>query len=261
MKRYFSTLFVTSLLLIFFSSFTAFIRSFQPPQGSTGAANVYCTQCHSGSLNSVGGSVEIIGLPDAGYTSGVIYTFSLKTTHSAANRRRWGFSMEARNSLNQTVGVFSTTNANAGINGNELSHLSAISTVAQASFTYDNLKWTAPANPGVADQSITFYFVGLAADGGGSTGGDLTYSSTKSITLLQATTYTFIGNGNWNNPANWSNSIIPPAVLTGTDTIIIDPPLGSECILNVGLVVQAGATLTVKDGKAFKVNGNLTINN
>lgn len=260
MKRYFSTILVLSFLLIFFSSFTAFIFSSQPPQGSTGAANVYCTQCHSGSLNSAGGNVEVTGLPDAGYTAGVTYTFSLINTHSVANRRRWGFSIEARNASNQVVGVFSTTNANAAINGNELSHLSAISTGLQASFTYNNLKWTAPANPGVADQSITFYFVGLAADGGGSSGGDFTYSSTKSITLLQATTYTFTGNGNWDNPANWSNNILPPAILTGKDVIIIDPPAGSECILNVIQRVESGATFTVRAAKQFKIIGDLIIN-
>lgn len=259
MKKYFKTTVVIIFLFVFLSSFEALVNSFQPPQGHTGADGVYCNQCHSTNpLNSAGGSVVVTGLPSTGFTGGTTYNFSLVTTHSQADRNRWGFSIEARNSLNQSVGTFSTTNANADINGSELSHKSAVVTSSQSAFTYTNLAWTAPANPSVNDQTITFYFVGNAANGVGSSG-DFIYSGTKVINL-QTPIYTFIGNGNWDNPANWSNNTLPPATLSGNASIIIEPPVGSECILNVVQRIQAGAVFTVKEGKAFRIIGDLIIN-
>ena len=250
------------LLLIFLSSFAGLIFSSQPPLGHSGADNNhYCNDCHSTNpLNVIGGSVELTGLPTDGYVSGTKYSLSLKSTHSAADRKRWGFTIEARNGLNQAVGTFGSTNANAAINGNELSHLNAVSTASQSTFTYDNLSWTAPANPTANDQTITFYFVGNAANGNGASSGDFIYTGTKVISLqIQPLVYTFNGNGNWDNPANWSNNTIPPAILTGNASIIVDPPAGSECILNIVQRVQNGAILTVIDGKKFTISGDLII--
>ncbi|MEP6674407.1 MAG: hypothetical protein ABJA78_04605 [Ferruginibacter sp.] len=73
---------------------------------------------------------------------------------------------------------------------------------------------------------------------------------------IAGTTYTFNGNGNWDNPANWSNNTVPPAVLPAGSQIVIDPSAG-ECVLNVTQTVSAGATLTVKTGKIFRIPGNL----
>jgi hypothetical protein len=258
MKRFLKTSLVMLLLFFFLSSFEGFIYSSQPPQGHTGADGSYCTDCHTTNpLNNAGGGIAITGLPDAGYAPGTTYSFSLNTTHSAADRKRWGFSIEARNALNQAVGSFGSTNANAAINGNELSHKNAIATGSQSSFTYSNLSWTAPSNPSANDQTITFYFVGNAANGSGSSG-DFIYSGTKVISL-QPPVYTFTGNGNWDNAANWSNNMLPPAILTGNASIIIDPPAGSECVLNIVQRIQNGATFTVKEGKAFKISGDLII--
>ena len=262
MRRYLKTSVVMLLLLIFLSSFAGLIFSSQPPLGHSGADNNhYCNDCHSTNpLNVIGGSVELTGLPTDGYVSGTKYSLSLKSTHSAADRKRWGFTIEARNGLNQAVGTFGSTNANAAINGNELSHLNAVSTASQSTFTYDNLSWTAPANPTGNDQNITFYFVGNAANGNGSSSGDFLYTGTKVISLqIQPLIYTFNGNGNWDNPANWSNNTLPPAILTGNASIIVDPPAGSECILNIVQRVQNGAILTVIDGKKFTISGDLII--
>ncbi len=41
--------------------------------------------------------------------------------------------------------------------------------------------------------------------------------------------YTFTGNGNWDVPANWSNSSVPPAVLPATNSIVINPSGGKLC--------------------------------
>ncbi len=85
--------------------------------------------------------------------------------------------------------------------------------------------------------------------------------SSNSITMgvnPPGTVYTFTGSGNWNLASNWSNNTIPPATLTTCGEIIIDPPLGQECILNVPQTVMSGAKLTVMANKKFKVMGNLS---
>ncbi|RYY47694.1 MAG: hypothetical protein EOO06_12035 [Chitinophagaceae bacterium] len=72
-------------------------------------------------------------------------------------------------------------------------------------------------------------------------------------------TYTFIGNGNWNIAANWAGNFIPPPVLPAGSTIIIDPIVNGECILNINQQIQAGAYFEVRNGKKLTVPGNLEI--
>lgn len=251
------------LLVISLCSFDALIRSSVPPQGYTGASGLYCTSCHTGNvLNSGGGGVAVSGLPDNGYTAGASYNFDITISHGAVNRKRWGFSIIAKNSAGVTVGTFSSTNPNAAVNGAELSHFNAVVFPSfSQSYTYTGLTWTAPANPSAADANITFYVVGNAANGTGSSDGDFIYSNTKSISLLVSQTYTFTGNGNWDDAANWSNNIIPPSTITGSAVIIIDPQGDGECVLNVEQHISSSANLSVANGKKFRIAGDLIINN
>ncbi len=254
---------VAAWLIISFSSFSVLINSAVPDQGYTGADGLYCTNCHSSNtLNSGGGGVTVSGLPQGTYTAGAVYDFSIQISHGTANRGRFGFSIEARNAAGQKVGSFSSTNPNAAPNGDELSHWNApLLTTGQAAYTYNNLRWTAPANPSAADQTVTFYYVGNAANGSGSSG-DFIHAGTLTVNLLAVQTYTFTGNGNWSNPANWQNGQVPPAVITGTNArIFIDPAGAGECVLDVPQQVSSGATIEVRTGKAFRVNGNLTLVN
>lgn len=155
-------------------------NSAQPPTDATGATGSFCNDCHSGSpLNSAGGSVVLNGLPTS-YVPNQQYNLSLTITHSAANRQRWGFSMIAVNGMGNPVGTFSTTNANAALNGNELSHNNAVSTSPTSTFTYNNLRWTAPSTG--ANGAIRFYYVGNAANGGGSNG-DFIYAANTLVAL------------------------------------------------------------------------------
>ncbi|MEO6723054.1 MAG: DUF5060 domain-containing protein [Ferruginibacter sp.] len=71
--------------------------------------------------------------------------------------------------------------------------------------------------------------------------------------------YKFIGNGNWNDPANWSNNNLPPSLLPAGAEISIDPPLNGECLLNVAQTISAGAKLTVEANKKFRITGDLNI--
>jgi uncharacterized repeat protein (TIGR01451 family) len=84
-----------------------------------------------------------------------------------------------------------------------------------------------------------------------------------SVTINGATaqriTYTFIGNGNWDVPANWSGNKIPPATLPVFSTIIIDHIVGGQCLLNVTQNIATGASFIVNTGKNIVVPGLLKI--
>jgi hypothetical protein len=71
-------------------------------------------------------------------------------------------------------------------------------------------------------------------------------------------TYKFTGNGNWNIESNWMNNRIPPAVLYPGSEIIIDPPVGQKCILNIPYFLNPGVLFKVRQGKIFEVQSNLT---
>jgi len=71
--------------------------------------------------------------------------------------------------------------------------------------------------------------------------------------------YTFIGNGNWSVPANWSNGLVPPPVLPAGDQIVIYPLANGECVLNVNQTIPTGGSLFVVSNKKFRITGNLSV--
>lgn len=71
------------------------------------------------------------------------------------------------------------------------------------------------------------------------------------------TTYTFSGDGNWSDEANWHYNVKPPSALIAGNKIIIDP--SGNCLLDVSYTMPPGTTLTVTPGKKFLVNGNLIV--
>ena len=87
-------------------------------------------------------------------------------------------------------------------------------------------------------------------------------ASSNLITMAvnASNTYTFTGaggTGDWSNPSNWSNNVIPPAVLTSCSQIIIDPPVGIECVLTGTQTISPGAKITVMANKNFRIPGEL----
>lgn len=73
-------------------------------------------------------------------------------------------------------------------------------------------------------------------------------------------TYTFTGNGNWNDPANWENNLVPPQPTNlGSEIIINNIPAG-ECLLNIPYTVTPGTSLTILTGKSLVVPANFIVN-
>lgn len=85
------------------------------------------------------------------------------------------------------------------------------------------------------------------------------FRSTTVVNPPQSATYTFNGNGNWSDAANWKNSHKPPAVLSGNAIIIIDPPANGECVADISQQVINGSIFKVMPGKKLRVTGDLVI--
>lgn len=110
----------------------------------------------------------------------------------------------------------------------------------------DNGAWVETAAPGYSagfTTPYTSYAVGV--EGG--------------FVVNTTVTYTFNGNGNWSDPANWVNNTVPPATVGSNGRVVVDPDPAGSCILDVPVTFTQGATLTVNEGKKFVVNGNLTV--
>ncbi len=73
-------------------------------------------------------------------------------------------------------------------------------------------------------------------------------------------TYTFTGDGNWNNPANWENNLVPPQPTNIGSEIIIDNIPAGQCLLNIPYTVTPGTSLTILTGKSLVVPSNFIVN-
>lgn len=79
------------------------------------------------------------------------------------------------------------------------------------------------------------------------------------IVTSQTVVYTFIntygstpGDGNWNNPLNWTNTTVPPSIITAGMEVIINPVSG-ECNFSGPLNILPGGKLTIAPGKKLNV--------
>ncbi len=80
-----------------------------------------------------------------------------------------------------------------------------------------------------------------------------------SETATFSITYTFIGNGNWDNPNNWKDKIIPINPVPAGTQIIISTSSNNECVLNVPVTISHEAAIVVEKNAHFIIMGNLTI--
>jgi hypothetical protein len=80
-----------------------------------------------------------------------------------------------------------------------------------------------------------------------------------SYKVRNKTTYSFVGNGNWNNPDNWVEKAIPPAILPSGSSIFIEPAVGGNCILNVTQNIASGASIKINPDSKLIIPGSLNI--
>jgi Right handed beta helix region len=79
-------------------------------------------------------------------------------------------------------------------------------------------------------------------------------------TIPGSRVYTFNGNGDWTNSANWVNASIPPLTLAAPDIIVINPLPGGECIVNVvNQHVSLGAQFIINPNAKMRILSNLNI--
>lgn len=225
-----------------------------PPQGRTGATGSYCTACHGDfSLNTAGGSVTVTGLPAGGYVPSQVYNLTLTINHAATDRKRWGFSMKAVNSGGTSIGTLGSTNANAALNGTELSHNNAVTTANANTFTYSNLNWTAPPS---ASGTVTFYYVGNAADGTGGSNNDYIYAASTPVTLpIELNNFSAVNDNN-NIVLRWQTS-----VEINSNYFDVERSDDGQFFFNIGKVEAKGNTTSLTnysftDTKASFNNGS-----
>ena len=84
-------------------------------------------------------------------------------------------------------------------------------------------------------------------------GGGL-FRSTIPVNLPRSSVFTFIGNGDWEQNANWENQQKPPSVLSGNKLVIIDPLPGGQCTLHSLYNFTDGASLKIRPGRYFTVS-------
>lgn len=71
--------------------------------------------------------------------------------------------------------------------------------------------------------------------------------------VMPRISFRFTGNGNFSDPANWLNNGSPLGAAQKNIDIIIDPPTGGECVLDIPFVFEKEMTVTVVEGKIFVV--------
>ncbi|MBS1741706.1 MAG: hypothetical protein JST81_01620 [Bacteroidetes bacterium] len=71
--------------------------------------------------------------------------------------------------------------------------------------------------------------------------------------------YTFNGNGNWEDAANWLNGEIAPVTIPEGTEVSIDPIASGECLRNGSLTVKQGSKFTVQPGKKITITGDFNI--
>ena len=74
--------------------------------------------------------------------------------------------------------------------------------------------------------------------------------------------YTFIGNGNWSDPANWDANGVPTDETNPDSKIYINNVPGGMCYLDVPYIVKSGTLptwLVVFTGSNLVIPGNLTV--
>jgi len=142
-------------------------RTGSPADGST------CTQCHGGTASSVEDWISAT-IPDTGYIPGETYTITATGTYAGVSR--FGFELTCEDGSKSKKGVFTITNTNE----TKLTNSNAAVThkLAGVNPTDDSKTWTCNwTAPEAGSGDLVFYAAFNAANGNGSTSGDVIYTS------------------------------------------------------------------------------------
>lgn len=212
--------------------------------GSPGEST--CLNCHvSFALNAAGGSITLSSdIPAAGYTPGQTYTMNVTVERAGFNL--YGLSTEILNASNASSGTITITNATETQlktlpSGRKCVTHRTNGGASTGSKTF-SFSWTAPAT---GAGTLTFYAVGNACNGNGTTAGDYVYST--NITLTEAT-----------------NSI-DPAFSTGNIRISPNPAKDwlkiEATIANVKNIRVTDMSGKIISDNAYEVDTNLYVGN
>jgi hypothetical protein len=165
---------------------SAFTYSNNPPAGCSGAPGDYtCAVCHGGSnVTAKTGWITSDIDTTIGYVPGKKYTITASIVNTSSNVS--GFEIVALNSSNANMGTATLispayTSSTIGSGGRNY----VIQTFSGTSQKKWSFNWTAPA---AGKGKVTIYGTFNAANGDGSSGGDIIYTSKMSIKEGTATT-------------------------------------------------------------------------
>lgn len=178
--KHLSALIVLSLGILSFVLLTSELKSSSAsPGGKTGSPldGATCTQCHGGTATMQAGWISS-NIPVSGYVPGQSYTITATATHTGASL--FGFELTAESASSGKVGGLIATNTSENQllgNGNAITHTAAGTAASgnSRSWTFD---WMAPS-AGTGD--VTFYAAFNAANGNGTSSGDVIYTSTLGV--------------------------------------------------------------------------------
>ena len=151
--------------------------------GSPSESN--CTACHSGTVNSGGGSVAITSSPllTTGYVPGTVYTITVTVAQTGSTL--FGLDVEALLASGANGGTLAITNSSLTklltktVGGNSRNNVvqTGNNNVGPNTQAF-SFSWTAPAS---GSGLITFYASGMAADNTGGTDLDQTYTTSLAV--------------------------------------------------------------------------------
>jgi hypothetical protein len=148
-----------------------------------------CSGCHSGTVNSAGGSLKITvkdanGNPVSSYDFNKLYTVDVTVARTGLST--FGFDAEVVTKNNTDAGVITSLDTTKiitlqGDRSTNMTHFTPGKTQNSHTFSF---RWKTPA----ADSGIvTIYAGGLAANGNGKNTGDYTYTDLKTLTPVSST--------------------------------------------------------------------------
>jgi len=239
MKKSTYTIICLATLVILLTSGVKSINSNNGITGYTGGCS-----CHSGSKT---GTVTITGIP-ATVLKGTAYTIGL-TYSPGVTKANWGFELKASGG---TLAVGTATSVK--VKSSELTH-SAAPAVSGTSYTFSNMKWTAPATA----SNVTFSFAAVGGNGNNSTSGDvMSFGTATTSVVLPVEFSTFKLDWATENKVNISWQT---ATEINTDHFEIENSLDGKNFSTISTINASGISKTTKTYTTtdFVINTNTIV--